>query len=646
MLERPVGILVNVIYCKTLRLLILGLSIFYLLLSTAAAQIIDIEDFGTGAYPGAPLPAGQTTYIYNTPAQPANFPNILTDGEYVIATNSQQGFTNWASVSDNTTGTGYMMLVNADDNQTGEFYRRTVQLTANTNFDFLASFVTVNSQQDFDFCTNNHGALVLPNVTLLIEDNTGLPLASFDTGDIPFTVPPVWDTYELAFSTLATTTSVDVVLINNSIGGCGNDLAIDDITFRIAVTMEAFDDSVMITDTSAAQSSILVLGANDNLDGNPLPGTELYSVTPTSSLPPGFTLNTNTGELDIAAGVANGIYTFEYEVCETSSAFNCDTAIATITVADPSGSSSFCPAGTSAVPGTYHVISATNHPGQNQNAERAEGVPLTNGSTDTGANTAITYFGAITMDLTGDPNISVPEGEVVEISLSSAWGTQGRAEIRMSADGTNYTSLGTTGNGGSEYGAFSSNIMRYDEFTVPAGGARFLQVQQQNAGIRADGVIYENQCQSGGGSGMPNISASKSIAAYDPNNLGLYSVPGNDVIYTISVDNTGTGDVDNDSLFLVDNMPGEVSLFNGDIDGASGPETDPIAFSANTSGLTFTYPADVGFASGVSAPASFAACSYTPTNGYDEAVTFICFNPKGAMAAGSDWSVSFRARID
>ena len=93
------------------------------------------------------------------------------------------------------------------------------------------------------------------------------------------------------------------------------------------------------------------------------------------------------------------------------------------------------------------------------------------------------------MDLTGDAGILVPEGEVIEVSLSSAWNTQGRAEILMSADRVTYTSLGTTGQGGSVYGAFTANIMRYNDFTVPAGGARFLQVLQQNQGVRADGVI-------------------------------------------------------------------------------------------------------------------------------------------------------------
>ena len=730
------------------RYIICALFILGSLSGVSIAQVINIEDFGTGSYPGAALPAGQTTYIYNAPSQPANFPAILEDGEYVIATDSQQGFVNWASIGDNTTGSGYMMLVNADDNQAGEFYRAQVALTANTSYDFLTYLVNVNSQGDFDFCTNNQGGLILPNVTMQVEDTAGNILTSLDTGDIPFNATPVWDEYQLSFTTPASTSTVEIVLINNSVGGCGNDLAIDDITFRVAVTMEAFDDTVTITDTTNAQTAILLLGANDTLDGNTLPGTENYTVTPLSSLPSGITLNGSTGEVGIAAGTPQGTYTFDYQVCETNNMFNCDTATATIivdfppavitadndsgTVADSStgfpsllnvldndtidgtssptdfelsisagsslpsgltfdestgdvgvlvgtptgiytfnydlcelgdptncqiatvtidvtnpGGAAFCPIGTSAFPGTYFVVSATNHPGQNQNADRTVGQPLPEGTTETGANSAITFFGAITMDLTGDPGILVPEGEVIEVSLSSSFGTQGRAEILMSADGVTYTSLGTTGQGGSVYGAFSSNIMRYDDFTVPAGGARFLQVLQQNQGVRADGVIYGTQCQPGGTPAAPIITASKAIETYDPTNIGLYSIPGNDVIYTISVENTGNLNVDDGSMLLIDILPAELSFYNADINDGFGPETDPVIFTDNGSGLTFTYPADVGFSQSTTAPTDFAACNYTPVpNSYDPLTSYICFNPKGEMLPNSDWAVSFRMRIE
>ena len=605
----------------------------------AFSQVIDIEDFGTGTYPGAPLPAGQTSYIFNAPPQPATFPNILDDGEYVLATDSQQGFENWASINDHTTGTGYMMLVNADDNQSGEFYRRQVSLTANTNFEFIAYLVTVNSQGDFDFCTANEGGLVLPNVTLQIEDNTGGVLASFDTGDIPFNPNPEWEQYTLDFSTNATTTSVNVVLINNSLGGCGNDLAIDDITFRVAVTMKAFNDSVTVADTTTAQNAVIDLGDNDTIDGNPLTGTELFYVATGSALPSGISLNQNTGEVDVAAGTASGTYNFVYEVCETSNQFNCDTATVEIIVTNPSGGL-VCPVGTTPISGTFHVVSATG----GNNPELTVGAPLAEGSTGTDQNSAYVFFDPIIMDLTGSDDILVPEGELIEIALTSRFNATPRADILMSVDGVNYTSLGTTGDGGSVYGAFTPDVFRYDDFTVPAGGARYLQVNRDSSsgGVRTDGVIYNTQCQP-----FATITASKSVSVYNPDTLNIYATPGNDVIYTITVANAGPGSASTNSMFLVDNMPNEISFYNDDQNGTNGPQTDPVIFSESGSGLTFNYNSDVAFSNAATPPADFSACNYTPvSSGYDDTVTHICFNPKGEMLPNSNWSVSFRARIN
>jgi len=401
-----------------------------------------------------------------------------------------------------------------------------VNLTANTTFDFLAYLVTVNSQADFDFCTENEGGLVLPNVTFQVEDLSGAILGSFDTGDIPFNAVPEWEEFRLVFTTLATTSAVDVVLINNSLGGCGNDLAIDDITFRVAVTMEASDDIVTVTDTSSAQPAVLTLGSNDTLDGNPLPGTENYAVASGSVLPSELTLNTNTGEVGVVAGTVSGTYEFEYIVCETSSLFNCDTATATvivdlpplpITAVNDSGSvtdssigftsvlnvldndtidgvsppvdfvlsltagsqlpagitfneatgavgvlqgtptdlysfdynlceagnptncetatvtlnvsnpnpPSVCPVGNTLVNGTFHVLTAAG----GNNPSGAEGEPLPEGSEGTDSNAGVTFFPSIIYTLTEDPNITVPEGTVIEVSLGSHFGSNAQIAI-------------------------------------------------------------------------------------------------------------------------------------------------------------------------------------------------------------------------
>ena len=171
-----------------------------------------------------------------------------------------------------------------------------------------------------------------------------------------------------------------------------------------------------------------------------------------------------------------------------------------------------------------------------------------------------------------------------------------------------------------------------------------MELDHLSGGVRFDGVIYNTQCQEASAPAT-SLSANKSVELYDPQNLGLYAIPGNDVIYTISVANTGTGDVDSGSMVLFDNMPEDVVFYNGDFDDG-GPETDPVIFQGAGSGLMFDYNTDVAFSNAATAPTDFASCTYTPASGYDPNVTFICFNPKGTMAGGSSWSISFRSRID
>jgi len=250
--------------------------------------------------------------------------------------------------------------------------------------------------------------------------------------------------------------------------------------------------------------------ASDTLDNQPVNPNDV-TLTVINSSSPNVVLDPATGLITVAAGTTAGFYTVEYEICENANLSNCSSVTETITVktSAPGGGGGVCPIGTVAVPGTYHVVSATDHPFQNQNAVRTVGQPLAEGAIATDNNTALTFFGAITMDLTGDPNILAPEGSVIEIVLASHFGPNDRAEILMSADGVNYTSLGTTGDGGSVHGAWpGQNILRYDDFTVPPGGARFVQVLKEDGGIRADGVIYDTQCQ-------PAVTAPVIVAADD-----------------------------------------------------------------------------------------------------------------------------------
>ena len=144
------------------------------------------------------------------------------------------------------------------------------------------------------------------------------------------------------------------------------------------------------------------------------------------------------------------------------------------------------------------------------------------------------------------------------------------------------------------------------------------------------------------------LSIVKTSATFEVTGINRFSVPGSDMIYTITATNTGTGPADANSIFLVDRVPLTVDFFNGDIDGA-GPATGPVIFTQTGSGLTFTPATDLRYSNLVAVPASFAACTYMPVAGYDPAVRHVCFNPKGSMLSGGAPAPSFtfqiRARI-
>jgi len=71
------------------------------------------------------------------------------------------------------------------------------------------------------------------NVRFEIWDETDSNLLKEgNTGDIPSLNSPKWEQYALTFQTEVGQEAVILKMYNNGVGGCGNDLAIDDIIFR------------------------------------------------------------------------------------------------------------------------------------------------------------------------------------------------------------------------------------------------------------------------------------------------------------------------------------------------------------------------------------------------------------------------------
>lgn len=206
--------------------------------------------FGAGSNPGPPL--GPTTnYTYVTDGCP-------NDGYYTIANTITSCYNDtWHSTNDHTGDpNGYMMVVNASYNPGDFFVKRVDGLCPNTTYEFAAWIYNLLQS----FACFGHG--IKPNITFNIETPTGKVLQTYSTGDIPENLG--WKQYGFFFSTTVDINSVVLRMTNNAPGGCGNDLLLDDITFRpcgplVSANINGSLDSV---DVCTGDQSIFTLHAD------------------------------------------------------------------------------------------------------------------------------------------------------------------------------------------------------------------------------------------------------------------------------------------------------------------------------------------------------------------------------------------------
>ncbi len=178
--------------------------------------------FGSGTNPGSPLAAATTAYQYFG----ADCPN---DGYYTVRGNTNNCFNNsWYNFTQDHTGNpnGYFMLVNASI-QPSDFYVDTVKgLCSGTTFEFATWIMNVMRPAA---CGGNG---IQPNITFSIEKTDGTVLGTSNTGNISTSPSPQWNQYGFFFTTPIGVSNIVLRMTNNATGGCGNDLALDDITFR------------------------------------------------------------------------------------------------------------------------------------------------------------------------------------------------------------------------------------------------------------------------------------------------------------------------------------------------------------------------------------------------------------------------------
>jgi len=173
-------------------------------------------DFGSGSAGVLPSDPGIAPGYSYDPSPPPE------DGSYTISS----GFGSWSWYyngwfyvgSDRSDDSdGYMMVVNADF-QPGIFYEQTIDgLCPNTLYFFSADILNIVA-----IPTADH---TLPNVSFFLDGTE-----QYSTGNIP--QDETWRTFGFTFTTGPNTTSLTLSLRNNAPGGLGNDLAIDNISFR------------------------------------------------------------------------------------------------------------------------------------------------------------------------------------------------------------------------------------------------------------------------------------------------------------------------------------------------------------------------------------------------------------------------------
>lgn len=130
----------------------------------------------------------------------------------------------------------------------------------------------------------------------------------------------------------------------------------------------------------------------------------------------------------------------------------------------------------------------------------------------------------------------------------------------------------------------------------------------------------------------------------DPVNgtINPMTIPGAVVRYTISIQNSGNQRPDSNSIFIVDEVPPDLSI---------GSAASPVFTDGSTSsGLDFDSSTGIRFSSSTTKPTSWNACNYTPVAAYDPAVTYVCLRPTGRMNRSTgtppNFSITLLGRVD
>ncbi|GAB2546021.1 gliding motility-associated C-terminal domain-containing protein [Spirosoma aerophilum] len=142
---------------------------------------------------------------------------------------------NWHNVTEDHTPDdvqGNMLLVNAAADA-GEFYSQSItELCNGTTYEFSVWVLNLMNNSESNGCNRVTKVPLDPDIVMRVERQNGEVLQTIRTGTIGRTTNPTWVRYSTQFTTPENSGGIVIKLINNGPGGCGNDLALDDIEIR------------------------------------------------------------------------------------------------------------------------------------------------------------------------------------------------------------------------------------------------------------------------------------------------------------------------------------------------------------------------------------------------------------------------------
>ncbi|MFI5187317.1 MAG: gliding motility-associated C-terminal domain-containing protein [Chitinophagales bacterium] len=352
--------------------------------------------FGQGnTGPSSFVPSSGYTYI-NDPC-----PN---DGYYTIANSITNCYGDtWQHISSDHTGGGNFMLVNASF-QPGDFFLTTVtDLCPNTTYEFSAWVMNVMKPL----------VSIKPNITFHIEKPDGTVLASFDTGDMPVTAGPEWKKYGFLFSTPVDNATIMLRLTNNAPGGYGNDLALDDISFRpcgakISAGIQGSSDTVNVCEGN--QTVYTFSGNASSVYQSPVYHWQL-------SIDSGSTWNDipgadNTTYVRLPVSSPGG-YRYRLTVVDASVAGITSCRIAS----------------------NLLIINVHPKPVANAGPDRVyiKGIPITISAIATGENISFTWSPQLYMSDTGtlDPTVTPPYDIIYSLFVQSSYGCTNKDSMKV-----------------------------------------------------------------------------------------------------------------------------------------------------------------------------------------------------------------------